>query len=164
MACCRADLRVYVYDCPKSQREAAASYLTTGLRDFQIDWSDSLPPELEMDRPYTLDDAPYGALDQITAELRQAAPGASFMAWTDPAGEGPGQLIAYAPGLGEYTAACDAGGEPLFSREQITDLIGQAAQPITGTAPAAQLAQIKDAVYRAMGGPWLDHFEQHAVA
>src|SRR5262245_48152257 len=153
---CRTDLRVYVRDCPDNQRAAAAGYFRQGPRDFEVDWSDPVPAQLEMDRPYTLSDAPLGTLKEVTTGLRQAAPGVSFTAWADPDSEGLGELIAFTPEFGEYTSCCDAGGDPVFTLDQVTKVIEDAA---AGTGRDAA-HKIKNAIYQAMGGPWLDHAEE----
>jgi hypothetical protein len=145
----RSDLRVYVYDCPEDQCDAAGAYFAESGRGFGINWSNVAEPgpELEMDEPYTLSEAPYRALEDVVAELREAAPGVSFMAWSDPDSEGLGELIAFTPALGEYTGECDSSGDPVVTRSDVKEWARK------GT-PAADAD-------RELGGPWFDHYDKH---
>ena len=76
------DSRAFAINILGNRGESTARYFADNVRRFGIDWSDELPAALEMDRPYTLSAAPYAALEEITAELREVAPGVSTAAGT----------------------------------------------------------------------------------
>lgn len=149
----RTNLQVFIYKCPEDQCEAAA----TLLGDMDIDWGSvpHVPGTLTLSHPYTRYETSCGTADSLAAELREAAPGASFVLWEDPAYEWLGSIQAYTPELGAFGAECTEGGEVVFTFAQVADVI--AASPTARSAVRAQLR-------KAMGGPWLDDWHAHINA
>lgn len=158
----RTGFRAYVYDCPEDQREAA---LTVLAEDYAlgVDWTDQPAGDLDLTSAYTADEITCGSAQEIAKALREAAPGASFILWEDPKYEWLGDLYAHTPALGEFTAECAESGEPVLNREQVTKVINDAAKDAPGT-PGGMLRVIRDAINRAMGGPWFDDWHAHTQA
>jgi hypothetical protein len=135
----RPYFRIQVYACPAGQEQAALWVLEEAFNAGNA-FDDT--GCLDFAEPYNAEDMPTGADGEIAQALIAAAPGASWVAWTDPVGTNPGQLRAYTPELGLYGPAdCDAGGDVIFT-----------------------LADVKAAggrvdLYQAMGGPWKDDFD-----
>ena len=135
----RTYLRCYVYACPEEERDAAAT---------AMEFANMEAPE---DGPWVNEDAPVDSAARLAAALREAAPGASWVLWEDPAG-GTGTLCARTPKLGDFSASCDGGGCVLLTHDEISKVIAQA-----GTAGIA----IAAAFDRAMGKPWMDDWTAH---
>jgi hypothetical protein len=147
----RTWFRVHVYACPDDQIEAVAKLLLDdeGLAYEYVD-VDVGDNGVSLNDPLTAAEWPTDhSIEPLAVKLREAAPGASWVMWTDPASADPGQLCAYVPELGPYgPAACNAGGDVLFTLAQVVAAIEQI------TRPAALSGQVALAVYEAMGGPW----------
>jgi len=141
----RTNLQCYIYACPDDQKQAAAD----ALSEMQLNWgcADATPRELVLNQPYTEDQARCGSAEELAAELREAAPGASFVLWEDPAYEWLGSLQAYTPELGEFAGECDADGQVVAVLAGILAEIDKV---------AGDAAAIRAALHRAMGGPWFD--------
>ena len=141
----RTSFQVHVYACPEDQREAALGALTEAMGEPD----EGEPGELEMMTCYEIS---VGTGADLSAELVKVAPGASFLMWEDPAYQWLGDLYAYTPELGMFTCACDADGTPVMNASQVTRVI---------EATGGNAEQITEAIYKAMGDPWLDDWREH---
>lgn len=150
----RTNVTVIVYDCPEDQRAAALAAIeeTAGI-EF-IESSDAL----------AIGDAYYGNevsgdfSEEVAAALIEAAPGATFAAWTDPAYDWLGLLVAYAPGLGEYRHDCNANGSAMFSAEEVAAMIAAST-----AALGIDHDDIGADVRARTGGAWDDAIEAACV-
>lgn len=144
-------LQCYVYACPRGQRNAAAAVLAD--HDLDLDWDYPRPAAgLSLTRAYT-GNAAVGTAGTIAAELREAAPGCSFVVWEDPKYQWLGSLEAYTPALGRFSADCDSDGVVLCTLTEATRLIENAAAGQPGGA-GSWAEQAVAAFETAMGGPW----------
>jgi hypothetical protein len=157
----RTWFRVHVYACPDDQFEAVAKLLLDdeGLayEYVDVDVDDIADAGVSLNDPLTAAEWPTEhSIEPLAVKLREAAPGASWVMWTDPSSGGLGQLCAYAPELGPYgPVACDAGGDVVFTLAQVVTAIEQ------GTRPGEASGQGALVVYEAMGGPWKYDWEAH---
>jgi Protein of unknown function (DUF3145) len=138
----RTNFQVYVYECPEDQREAAAAAITD-IYDPDEGSTDDLAEGI------TVYEARVGTADEVAAKLREAAPGASFYLWEDPCYEWLGDMYAYTPELGIFTAACDSYGEPVFKLSEVVVVVREA----KGMLPVIQ---------RKMGAPWREDWAAHS--
>ena len=141
--------------CPEDQREAVREILDEYAD--HLDWTDALPAELSLDRQYTAHEVSLGTAQEITGRLTKAAPGAAFLLWEDPAYQWLGDVYAHTPELGTFTAACDADGNPVYTREQIAAMVKE----ITETTLCMTSATLAIELDKRMGGPWFTGPDQH---
>ena len=138
----RTNFQVYVYECPEDQHDAAVD----AIREVAGEWEEGSADDLAAG--LIMYDARCGIAGEMAAALAEAVPGASFYLWEDPAYEWLGDVYAYTPALGMFTAECDSNGEPMFRLSDVLATIGTA----NGDA---------EAVKRAMGGPWREDWSAH---
>ena len=140
----RTTFQVYLYECPEDQREAALG----AIREVAGEWDEGAA-----DQPgegFTIYEARLGTAMDTAHRLAEAAPGASFYMWEDPAYEYLGDVYAYTPALGMFTAQCDSYGEPVFTLSQIEQYHN-----------AAYGFVVTDTIRKAMGGPWREDWMAH---
>lgn len=144
----RTSLQVYVYACPPDQAAAVLGVLAEYQLD--VDWgTEEAGKGLRLDVPYTAHEI-SGAADEIAPKLIEAAPGCSFWLWEDPKYDWLGSMHAHTPGLGSFTAECNAEGEPVYTRDQIMEFF---------TADVA-LDDLQDHIERKLtGGLWHDDWK-----
>lgn len=76
-----------------------------------------------------LGDVVYGeevaldAHDEITAKIREVAPGTVFEVWVDAKYEWPAILNQYVPRLGVFSSMSNSDGEVLISRDRVLELM-----------------------------------------
>jgi hypothetical protein len=173
---------------PIRRGQEALTVGTFPARELAEEYSAGMPGA--GDERYSIDDVPvvtigerYLAQDVSCSSageygdaLREAAPGASFVLWEDPAYEWLGTLYAYAPDLGVFTAECDQDGTVVLSQDVTlqavrgaTDAVRAALEGIQGPAGSEERARAAvDAVLaeldRAAGKQWIDRWEQARLA
>lgn len=151
--------QAYVYHCPADQVDAALAELEA--YDLQVNWgSRKTPGRLELAEPYTSHDIGVGAASDIASALIEEAPGCCFVLWEDPKYEWLGSLYAYTPELGLFSAACDAGGQPVLTRSEIAQLIADASEGLSARQGGTMLRQITEALGAATGEPWFADWER----
>lgn len=107
-----------------------------------------------------------GSADEYAGNLMEAAPGASFVLWEDPAYQWLGDLRAYAPDLGLFAAQCDADGNPTLMPGQIREAVAAAQDAVRAALAARHECTEEEAVIdavlaeidKATGKAWLDRF------
>lgn len=132
-------MQVMIHDCPEEQVVALVDALiANGLR---VDWDGPEPVrgELHIGCFYTNRSVPGDAPSDLADELIEAAPGATFIAWTDPAYEWLGTLVRYTPELGRHEAECTAEGAAVLGEWEILTALN-----------VGGVGQLK----RAVGTPW----------
>lgn len=118
---CNAALSVT--DCPEDQRAAllaAVEELDMGSEAYDSP-EDTTAPLLS----WGWNDAQLDLNETIAAALIEAAPGATFTTYAEPAYEYPGCVTMYAPDLGRFDGVCDADGVPYVTATElrkVTDL------------------------------------------
>lgn len=162
----RTNLQAYVYDCPEDQRTAAHDVLA-GDYGLGLDWDARKPgsgagDELNMTEAYTDDQMRVGSAREVAEALREAAPGASFVLWEDPAYEWLGDVFAYTPKLGMFSAPCDANAVPMFTGEQMRKLVSEATADVGASAGGIMLRKIREAIDLATGAPWFADWAAHS--
>lgn len=155
----RATIRCYIYACPPGQRYPAARALAEMGLHFEYADETSGPDVLSLTAPYFAEEHNADSTGDCAQALRTAAPGCSYMLWADPYYGGPGDVHAYTPALGTFTAACDPSGEPLLSRADVAPMLRGKGRPrwLSGLLPARR-GRIAAQLDRAMGGPWMDEY------
>jgi Protein of unknown function (DUF3145) len=152
------NLQLTVHAAPPEQHQAVLKAINAyGLGQ---DWASVAPAdgftELELGVQYTDGLGVVGHASQLAAELIDAAPGASFIVWEDPAYEWLGTVCAYTPELGAYEAESDANGVPQLSGAAILTLL----DAVERATPQATVADVRAAIDRATGKPWFDALNQ----
>lgn len=138
----RTTFQVYVYECPEDQREAAVA----AIREVAGEWDEGTLP-----RPgegFTFYEVRLGTAMDTAAKLTEAAPGASFYMWEDPAYEYLGDMYARTPALGSFTAQCDSYGEPVYGCSQVIEMLNRVGGDM-------------EALKREMGAPWVEDWMAH---
>ncbi|MCW2901571.1 MAG: hypothetical protein JWO67_3836 [Streptosporangiaceae bacterium] len=114
-------LQIMISDCPDDQ--AAALLRVLAQADLYIDWMEECPvqsDELHIGHAfYTHHTADGESPSDLGHLMIEAAPGASFTAWTDPNEDYLGLLVRYTPELGRHDAECDANGAAVFTEDEI---------------------------------------------
>jgi hypothetical protein len=144
------NFQLTIYDCPDDQRES----LVQVIQDLRQDGDFSGAPsegfdELELMNAYTDGLASLTAHDDYATDIIEAAPGATFVCWTDPKYEWLGGLVMYTPNLGRFDADCDANGVPAIGPYAILQAVVD--QPENATRD-----EILDALGKLTGWAWLD--------
>jgi Protein of unknown function (DUF3145) len=152
----RTSFQAYVYSCPEDQRQAAHRVLTQDYR-LGLAWAETAPRQLSLTRPYTARVCLCREASDIAAAMREAAPGASFVLWEDPAETWLGDLYAYTPELGEFNAECDCDGNPAWTPEAVKHAISQ----ITAATPSPSAETVLAELDKHMGAPWLADWQAH---
>jgi hypothetical protein len=109
-----------VYGCPDDQRQAVLDVIQSERLS-----EDSQPTvdELVLGERYGIDETQLDRYAEIAGILMTRAPGATFVIWNDPKYEWLGGLMAYAPDLGAWSHDCDAEGTPVFSYQEVVDIL-----------------------------------------
>jgi hypothetical protein len=167
--------QVIVYDCPEDERAAALAAIAEAFDADIADLDDH--PTIDT-RPGTGDYGPgrfvdvetlvlgdkYGACEcagdlseTIAAALIEAAPGSTFLTWTDPAYEWLGSLVMYAPELGLFGSECDANGNAVVAAYEVRRMM---AESLLDTEPRYggrwPDAALREALNDAYGIAWHD--------
>jgi len=103
----RTYAQIHVYSCPEDQRQALLDVLADELQIGEVDWG-SLPVSLSDDQ------VRCGTISAHAEEWAEAAPGASWVAWEDPAYDWLG-TAAYCANGKVALFDCDAEGTPLVT-------------------------------------------------
>jgi len=130
------NVQVYIYACPDDQRAAMLEILE--YHRLSPDWYGPTGDTLELGQAYGSNYAAGDESEEIAAEIIEAAPGAVFQAWTDPAYEWLGSGVMYTPELGRFGYESDSNGEPQFGQAAVLDAIASGD------------------VEKAIGVPWRD--------
>jgi hypothetical protein len=130
-------LQIFIHDCPDDQVLALVDVLIN--YQMQVEWDGPEPErgELHIGTAYTNRSTAGDASQDLAGEIIEAAPGATFTTWTDPAYEWLGVLARYVPALGEHNAECNGEGQAVFSEPEIIEALGrgeQAVRDLVGTA------------------------------
>lgn len=96
-------------------------------------------------------DASTGIYEDATA-LAAKVPNSVYVAWTDPKYEWLGTIVIHVPGLGVFTADCNADGQPVMSNNALQELIDQQPDDMT-------IAEFREVLGKATGQPWFDAIE-----
>lgn len=136
------DLQLFVHDCPDDQAAALVAVIVD--RGLHVDWDGPFaePGELHIGTPYTSRGAAGDDSSDVADALSEAAPGAKFTVWTDPAYEWLGALVRYTPELGLHHAECDAEGNAVFSASELLHQIDK--------------SESLDDLRAYVGAPWTD--------
>jgi hypothetical protein len=84
------------------------------------------PPQIELDASYVRTSALLADGVETGEAVAEAAPSATFHAWTDPADGGLGMCLLHIPGLGIWSSDCDSSGDPVFDGADIRNAIDNA--------------------------------------
>lgn len=84
------------------------------------------PPVLDLDEPYRKQDAWILDADEVAHALGEAAPGAIFQVWSDPAEDSLGVVRMHVPGLGLFASPCAADGDPVVDGDAIRTALADA--------------------------------------
>lgn len=117
-------LQLFVHDCPADQAAALVDVIVD--HELHVDWEGPYaePGELHIGTPYTSRWAAGSESQDLADALIEAAPGAKFTTWTDPAYEWLGTVVRYTPELGRHQAECDAEGNAVFSASELLAAVG----------------------------------------
>jgi hypothetical protein len=100
--------------------EEAGAFLTVieeyGLDEFGPDVDAG---DVALGEKYMCDEHPVGGSTDAATYLEKHAPNSVWTVWEDPKYEWLGSVYVHAPGLGSWTAACDANGIGYFSADEI---------------------------------------------
>lgn len=145
-------MQVIIYDCPPHRVNAVLDILD----DHGLDenWSSRGYAEnkrLSLGTTYGESEARGDESEEVAARLIEAAPEATFVAWTDPKYEWLGSLVAYAPDLGEFASDCDAEGQPQFTAQGMARLLGRHRDKSVSSF-------LEDVLPRATGELWFTRF------
>lgn len=116
-------LQLFIYDCPQDQ--AWAAWQVIDRHELDQDWDGPAPRagELVVGMAYTHRSTSGDASHTLADELAQAAPGISFLVWTDPAADWQGCLARYTLGLGMFKADCTGEGQAVFGGSEILGVV-----------------------------------------
>jgi hypothetical protein len=149
--------QAYVYTCPEDQRHAAHRVLAHDYR-LGLAWDEPAPARLSLTKPYTEREFfTCGLAADVASYLHDAAPGASFILWENPAETWLGDLHAYTPELGEFNAECDCDGNPAWTPEAVKHALSQIMAAVPSPSAATVLAELD----KHMGVPWLADWQAH---
>ena len=116
----RTALQVIVLSCPLERVRAVLVVLAEhGLREFG-----GAEDVVVLREQYLAPEMALGTAERLADELVSAAPEVAFLAWEDPRYEWLGTVVAYVPGVGQFTGPCDAQGTPLWTTGQVLGLLG----------------------------------------
>ena len=136
----RVALQAWVWDCPPAERASAGEALSKYV-EAEFEGQISLDTGwLVLGRRYITNEIPRGSARELAGILREQAPGASWLLWEDPFEGSLGSLHAHTPGLGDFDAECDGGGQVLFT-----------------------LDEVRAALAAAMGQPWIAEWTSHRI-
>lgn len=114
-------LQLFIYDCPQDQARAAWQVIDEA--ELTEDWDGPYAHEGRLivgGAPYTDRAAASGeASNDLADELVKAAPGISFLVWTDATVDWLGALVRYTPELGIYKADCITEGDVRFGASEM---------------------------------------------
>lgn len=134
----RTHLTLKISDCPASQAQAVIDLIDQhGLHPECDQPGQPADDQLGLGLAYMDHEVTCGSAQEISTHLQRVAPEASWEVHEDPAYEWFGDLYRFTPGLGVFTAECDAQGEPVFTPAQIRPM---AYLPDTPDEPALSVA------------------------
>lgn len=114
-------LQLFIYDCPPDQ--AWAAWQVIDRYELDEDWDGPAPKDGQLivgGAPYTHRAAASGETsNELADELVEAAPGISFLVWTDATVDWLGALVRYTPGLGMFKADCTTEGDVRFGASEV---------------------------------------------
>jgi hypothetical protein len=151
----RTWFNLHVYRCPDDQAEAA--FAAIRAMELAHEYEDDQPrDQLNLRDRYVAREVPADVSFTLNVAkvLHEAAPGASFIAWTEAAGSNLGQLEAFVPRLGRYHIDCDAGGTALFTAALVEQIVGAV---LSTGRPREEFLSL---VQAATGQPWFSDWEQ----
>lgn len=108
------------------------------------DLTGGMTETIELDEVYMDDTGRGGSSANIATEL--AALGATFQCWEEPYGEWLGDVHLHVPGLGMFSAECDAAGAVVFGTSEVLNMVIE----------ATSLAGLRAEVAKVTGTPWLE--------
>lgn len=150
-------LRCWLYACPDDQEEAAAGVLA-GQWFLEFD-DETVASREHVTGRYFAEEMKIGLGKEIAEELREAAPGASFFLWENPAYEQLGWLEAYTSTLGRFSGRCDLPGRGVLGYDEMAEVIRQVPAGSRATTDAFRGAVLA-ALDVATGGPWRRDWER----
>lgn len=151
------ELEVRVYRCPDipAVRHRIASLLE------DLDCAGEPPRHnrlLSLIFPYTHGDVPAGIGRPLAAGLAGTSRQVAFtVRETGPAG---GMLYAYAERLGMFEGPCDGAGQVRRAVGEVHEAIAQALPHRRRAGDRPDMGQIRDAIDRLYGVPWLQDLER----
>lgn len=108
----RTPMHIIISTCPHPHRPALIALLNDWA--IETEYGTPLPTDqLELGHTYSAEQAVTGSTVDLTTELIDLAPNASWALWEDPCYEYVGQLHYYTPELGLWSGICDANGTAL---------------------------------------------------
>ena len=130
-------MQLMIHDCPDGEAWALSEVLHD--RALRVDWDGPTAERgvLHLGEIYTDRSVTGTASQEIAEALIEAAPGATFIVWTDPAYEWLGAMVRYTPELGRHDADCTAEGSAVFAEQEICDALAkgrEALDALLGTA------------------------------
>ncbi|WP_026820054.1 DUF3145 family protein [Arthrobacter castelli] len=117
-----APVQLTVFDCPPTQAAAVLDLIDQRDLDPEYGTGHQRHDQLSLHLAYRDTEGPCGSADEIATQLQLTAPDASWQVWEDPKYEWLGSLCRFTPGLGLWTAPCDADGCPVFTDQQVLTL------------------------------------------
>lgn len=151
----RSSLQILVYAVAEEDRAVVSDVLDAHV--LLPDWDGDPSTPLVLGTCYGVHESPLGEVRELVREMQEQAPSAAFEAWQDPHPTADGEYFAHVPGLGTYTADCDAQGNPHVNVVPLTEhLAGLPAGTtvrewlandggLLGIAVQAALKQLRDA-------------------
>jgi len=117
-----------------------------------VEWTAPIEPDklLLGGERYTVEETDIGMV--FNATLARDAPDTAYFMWVDPKYEFLGDLEVHVPGLGVYSAPCDADGNPVHTWEAIKAFLD--GLPDTVDDIAAEIGKL-------YGRPWYDAIAAH---
>ncbi|WP_298800409.1 hypothetical protein [uncultured Pseudonocardia sp.] len=118
----RTTVQLIVHACPPAEVRA----LWEVIEEYRL--TDEQPLTAGADRIalgglYRADEISCGSAEEIAAQLGQTAPGSTWTVWEDPKYEWLGSVSIQVPGLGTWSAECDANGVAQFPAAQILSVV-----------------------------------------
>lgn len=106
----RSSLQILVYSIDDQDREEVSA--TLAEHGLLPGWDGETSAPLALGTCYGAHESPLGEVRELVREMQEQAPSAVFEAWQDPHPTADGEYFAHVPGVGTYTADCDAQGNP----------------------------------------------------
>lgn len=114
--------------------------------NLSIDWDGPVcePGTVHIGTLYTERAAAGDAPQKLATAVIAAAPGTTFITWSDPGSEWQGVMVRHTPELGRRDDECTADGEAIFREPEITRAVTAA---VGRSAPVAALRALTGAAW-----------------